>query len=693
VSRHVNNANGHAPVDLDFVLKQELKAIVAKRNRTRVEGGAITRKNVEGNLFGIALSGGGVRAATLSYGFLEILNRCGLLELADYLSTVSGGGYTGGFVHTRLKEKQDDKSDKPYDHLFKSEDRTHLTKYGAYLAPGGPIKSVLTKLRLVAAVVASLLMNLLWVGALLLTLYIVLQRLLNTIPSSVPLGWYLFVCCALVLFLHILIAAIPVSLAEYRVLDKMNMLEGALLVLAFAYLVRSGPPIGFLADALRHMGSDSSSFVQPLLDGTQWLDHHLFGVAGQDFYITLAILLAVGFSSNPNVLGLHRFYLDRIADAYLKDHEQITLVQLIPKENGGPEAWGCAPYPLLNATLNLLGKEDETFEGTKTCDYFLLSPLYCGSKLTKYVSTRDSPYAGMTLATALAISGAAVSANMGYKGSRAQAFLMTLLNLRLGFWAANPRMQDPSLRFFGLCRKLGKFVFWPYYHLAELFARSNTHRCKVNLSDGGHIENLGVYELLRRRCKLIIVLDAGADEHFEFADLKNLVTRARNELGVKVTFREDPQIAIRPKPGDGFSQRHFVVADLEQLEGMEPSVPPYHGLLVYVKASLRPEMRWKRSKSRSWLYKIYHPAFPHESTADQFFDESQWEAYYATGKAIARNLLNIDEGMADSELSPQVCSVATIDELHERFDKPARVERVSRDEMLVLEMSFEQSSE
>ncbi len=102
---------------------------------------------------------------------------------------------------------------------------------------------------------------------------------------------------------------------------------------------------------------------------------------------------------------------------------------------------------------------------------------------------------------------------MGVKTRRPLAFLMTLLNVRLGCWLHNPR-------------KIGKFSkipWWPWYHLKELMAKSGLESPRVNISDGGHIENLGVFELLRRSCRLIVALDAGADSSFSFGDLGNLV--------------------------------------------------------------------------------------------------------------------------------------------------------------------------
>jgi hypothetical protein len=174
----------------------------------------------------------------------------------------------------------------------------------------------------------------------------------------------------------------------------------------------------------------------------------------------------------------------------------------------------------------------------------------------------------------------------------------------------------------------------------------------VLLSDGGHIENLGVFELLRRRCRLIFVVDASADPDFGFQDLKELVIQARNILGLKIDFATRPEEVIRPDPSYGFSQEHFAIAKVSDLKGADVRLKDYQGLMVYIKSSQKaPNEVGKRKKYEnynevgemkknvSYLYKTWHPAFPHESTADQFFDEPQWDAYYTLGKDMAEEVL------------------------------------------------------
>ena len=253
-------------------------------------------------------------------------------------------------------------------------------------------------------------------------------------------------------------------------------------------------------------------------------------------------------------------------------------------------------------------------------------------------------------------SGAAVNPGVGGNTNRVLAFVLALLNLRLGYWVDNPKVKMASAARY--------LRWWPYYHLRELFSKTDTTSALVNIADGGFIENLAVYELLRRRCTLIIASDATADPNYALSDLTNLVMRARNELGLVIRFRQDPERLIAPSASRGFSRSHFVVADIEDLPGMPEGTPRYKGLLVYVKSSLREQRSWKplTKTSRSFAYKTYHPRFPHESTVDQFFDPVQWNAYYFPGRFIAGDVLHVDArpDSAGGSLS--------ISDLYRRFD-------------------------
>ena len=630
---------------LNEVIEKERDLIASRKAQTGVPGDS-------GKLFGIALSGGGIRSATVNLGVLEVLNRLGLLKMADYLSTVSGGGYIGGYIHARLRHL--DLNDRQYRQIFTEEDKDRLRQYGNYLTPGNRPS---TLLRAMGAFVGSVLLNWTWaLSFLLVILYAagILAAIFLKFPFFLTfLIWATLVVLAIHLFLHGL-RNVPIGSLRIWSSNALNIIEGGLLLIWIIY-------------ALNFPGARYS--LSNLLSSFGWMDINAPGNTPRllvDFVMVTLVLFITGFFSNPNVLSLHRFYRDRLSDAYLKtagkDDATLKLHELNKDARGEPRKWN-APYPLINTCLNMLGTKDEAFQGTRSSDYFLLSPLYCGSKQTNYVPADSPGYQKMTLATAIAISGAAVNPNMGTATTSFGAFIMSLFGIKLGYWALNPKFQP---------RRKG-IEWWPLYLIAELLSNTDTRKGRVNLSDGGHIENLAIYELLRRRCNLIIAIDAAADPDFQFGDLKNLIIRARSELGIEVSFRNPPEKRILPSPSSGFSGYHFSVADLSELPKRSGEKATPFGLLVYLKSSVKaPQTKWDKQAVRqkpwwrSFFYKTYHPKFPQESTVDQYFDEAQWDAYYYLGNFMAGDLLGVD--IRDEQAVQQAgMDAKNIDELIARF--------------------------
>lgn len=595
--------------DFEKIFADEGELIRKKREKYHPE-------DSKGPSFGIALSGGGIRSATVNLGVLEVLNNCGILSRADYLSSVSGGGYIASYVHARLKQG----GPEAYQELFTENEINTLRDYGYYLTPGKSLlrEKLWSYLRLAGAVAGSFLLNLVWVVALFGTLLFFLKCL--------PL----FDC---VVFWRCVVYGVGLL---------------ALGVLAWHFFLHGLRHFKLWPTDLLYLGEGILLAVGVFL-GSIYLAHKIPGSEGWGLFICFVILFLAGLFANPNLISMHRFYRDRLAGAFLraagKGDRGLKLAELRPEAGA---AW--APYPLINTCLNLFSLKDKIdknnkkdkidnkykdFKGARSTDYFLLSPLYCGSKLTGYVDTQVPGYKNMTLSTAVAVSGAAVNPHMGERSNRLLTFFMSLFNLRLGYWALNPKII-----IFWLWRYI---AWWPYYLILELLSMKGTIRRRVNLSDGGHIENLAVYELLRRGCKLIIAVDAGADPNYAFADLKNLVIRARNELGLAIDFRPDPETDIRPLPSRGFSRSQYVTATITDLPGKKPGEELYDtpGLLIYLKSSMLPPGKVIDIDSASYDYKTYHPAFPHESTADQFFDHDQWGAYYNLGRFMAGDLLGI----------------------------------------------------
>jgi hypothetical protein len=144
----------------------------------------------------------------------------------------------------------------------------------------------------------------------------------------------------------------------------------------------------------------------------------------------------------------------------------------------------------------------------------------------------------------------------------------------------------------------------------------------VNLSDGGHIENLGIYELLRRRCKLIIAIDGEADPDMTFSGLKTLIRYAQIDFGIRIRM----DVADLTRNDAGYTKAHFILGEIDYGDGQT-------GYLLYIKSSLT-------GNERDYIldYRQSHSAFPHETTADQFFNEAQFEAYRALGEHIGDDL-------------------------------------------------------
>jgi hypothetical protein len=167
--------------------------------------------------------------------------------------------------------------------------------------------------------------------------------------------------------------------------------------------------------------------------------------------------------------------------------------------------------------------------------------------------------------------------------------------------------------------------------LAELFGLTNERSPYVYLSDGGHFENLGIYEMVRRRCRWIVVSDAGQDEARGFEDLGNAVRKIWIDLGVRITFPDCPLLAAdaETKPKD---IPYFALGRIEYLSD-DASAPT--GWVLYVK----PTVQGVESAADIIAYRRANPAFPNQSTGDQWFDEPQLEAYRALGYLTASTII------------------------------------------------------
>ncbi len=366
----------------------------------------------------------------------------------------------------------------------------------------------------------------------------------------------------------------------------------------------------------------------------------------------LAAGVGLGWFVNLNHVSLHRMYRDRLMEAFLPNPAEVAKSEwapateadgarledmcAVPKKGSGQET---GPYHLINTNVVLVDSGDAKFRG-RGGDSFILSPLYCGSDATKWCSTNDfmkrGGKGGMTLSTAMAISGAAMNphtgvAGLGYTRNRTVSFLMTILNLRLGYWAPRPRQGvmpwPPNYFRPGFKSLIGRGFDGKGFDEESRF---------IQLTDGGHFDNTGLYELIRREVRTIILSDATADREFTFSDLGHLVERVRADFGADIRFADDDTDLVHIMPGTagggvfpekyGLARRGYAIGTIRYRSGKE-------GILFYIKSTLT-----KGLPADIYGYKSADPDFPDQSTSDQFFDEFQFEAYRELGYRLARQM-------------------------------------------------------
>jgi len=404
---------------------------------------------------------------------------------------------------------------------------------------------------------------------------------------------------------------------------------------------------------------------------TGWL--HANASTGGDRAILMtagAVLLLLGWLPEANYVSLHRYYRDRLMELFLPDPQRIrdlmlanvrrvecfaglqpgdaTLVgDLCRASAEGDNKLLRGPYPLINANVVLTASHHPRYR-PRGGDNYIFSPLFCGSRATGWNLTDRTPGSGFTLATAMAISGAAVNPDAGPDGQGVTrqpvlSVLMGLLNLRLGYWAPNRAQTTakigssqamhwvkPNLLYPGLFETLGRFNL-------------NEHARYSLLTDGGHFENLGLYELVRRRLKLIIVCDAGADPDFKFTDLANAIQKVRADFGAIIdidaeqlaTLVPQPQGAVEKQAG-ATAQRGYLMAPIRYSVPIDqaPELGREVGTLILLKATA-----FKGEPADVFSYRREHPEFPDQSTLDQFFDEKQFDSYRELGYITADQML------------------------------------------------------
>jgi hypothetical protein len=734
----------------DEAFRAEVEGWVNPRRLARqaapADPGLISAVN---GLYGLALSGGGMRSASFSLGVLQALARRGLLAEVDYMSTVSGGGYTGtsltslcaeplpyppsgarlGFNGTDFpyafpgprRASPAAGSSAPTDDL-ESPALRHVRRNANLLTRSPGLLDAETWTGGVRYAVSTVLTWVLYLLPLvtlgyLASMLIPAEAWNRTDPLNIHGGaatwistnpWVLtaplwplvlvaflaltpawgrrwpeafmarpvqYVQQGLLLLAAVLGGAVLLMLGVWGLHEGLSI-EGGLQALVKALLAAAGLGGGAAAGAsarslslprtatkfLPQVGLAVGGYLLLGIAAVVWY-YFLWRWAYQDWPVfwsvlgaasalyLIATLSGVGLL---NWLSIHRLYEQRIRRTWV-----IAAVPPVrrPREAGiSGGAWrdtwvrpdlkigrladtqgsSSSPYPLWITALNMPGSTGAAQLDRKS-DGFVIAPLYCGSGVTGWRGTRDTPaFADMRLSTAATISGAAVSPNMGMTTHATLAVVMTLFNVRLGMWVTNPRAPRTAMeRAIGVLHR----VFGLYWN--ELVGRASHRGPWVYLSDGGHFENLGIYELLRRRCKYIIAVDATGEPAgkgpLNFGAIGIPLRLARIDFGVEVRLdlsglERDPQTGLAKSP--------FAVGRIRYPKAGGGHGNPDDpgdvdtGYLVIIKSGLVRDADLVRDRIPADVINYLrqeNPGFPYDSTLDQQFSQPQFESYRQLG--------------------------------------------------------------
>ena len=450
-----------------------------------------------------------------------------------------------------------------------------------------------------------------------------------------------------------------------------------------AVLTRALPIVGALAIVII-----LSALALAMVDATSWMTALMTTLMGHKYHPALGPMIAknefsgwavlfamislglvgllMSFFIDVNKYSLHAMYRNRLIRAYLgasrgkgqrnphpftgfDPDDNIPMSALLKKDPANPHRL----MPFVNITLNLVEPISNRLAWQeRKAESFTVTPLHAGSfrvgyrRAAEYGSKKRPTFlwnkkgeveTGITLGTATAISGAAVSPNMGYNSSPIVEIILSLLNLRLGWWLGNPGPAGNKTYM------RAQPTFGVKYFADEAFGRTSDEEPYVYLSDGGHFENLGLYEMVLRRCHTIVVIDADADPGYTFDNLGNAIRKIRIDLGIAIDFPSFPTLAKLAESGQtaycAVGKIHYDSQDKDAKDGD----------LIYVKPTIRGD-----EPADVVSYERKHRDFPHESTGDQWFTESQFESYRQLGaveieRIIAGNIAEDPRSAAFAE--------------------------------------------
>jgi len=696
---------------------------------------------------GVCVSGGGIRSATVALGALHALREEGVLDKAEYLVSVSGGGYTVGGLQLamttaakRIPSVTAPCSQATARDAFApgSPEEDHLRRHSSYIADGLG-QWILALGVLLRGVLSSLVI----IGVTIATLGLAVGEFYSRVPvtaggllpkprfavtgTNVPAPGYpaipFGVWCALAVAGGLTVLAYLARQLTARPRRMQRISHGAAVLLAVTMLLAvlgvALPallwvsswltwPLGFgplraatvssLSLAVTYLGAVVAVFWRKRTTIAKTAGT-VTGLAGKGpvnqvlpnsmiqlilLWICLAFLVLVGLVLcgwaatsglvhsawalvpvgtlavlvlilDQTSLSLHPFYRLRLARAFAVRRVRRGNADIAVPYGEDEMTWLCQygkrepgfPAVTFAATANIT-KQDRTPPGRRAVP-FMLAHDYVGGPATGWVRTDFlAAIAGkyvrndLTVEAAMAISGAAFASAMGSQTRFYEVFL-AIANARLGAWLPNP---------FFVALKYGNLDNWTIpglpgkrrlsYFAREIFGLHPSTGRMLLCTDGGHYDNLGLVEMLRRRCKVIYCIDASAAS-VPLADaLAGAITLAREELGVEISFTHEvydltPGGWNQLEPTGSFTDLNSRMSKNQVAIGSitYPEVAGVYrktyGQIVFARAVLTPDLPYQLLD-----FPQDDTGFPHDSTGDQFFDAGQFDSYQALGHFIGQ---------------------------------------------------------
>jgi hypothetical protein len=226
---------------------------------------------------------------------------------------------------------------------------------------------------------------------------------------------------------------------------------------------------------------------------------------------------------------------------------------------------------------------------------------------------------------------------------------MILFNVRFGVWLGNPGIagsgDSTTLNESTFDRESPTQSVRPIF--AEALGLSNARSPYVYLSDGGDFENLGLFEMVLRRCRYIVVSDVSTDPDYTFQSLAHAIQQIRKDLGVPIEMSEmhfgnEPYKAAQfcamagKELEKGNKYCALGVIRYSSVDKPGASTDPdqnYDGILIYIKPSLD-----GTEPTDVFNYHKENSTFPQDSIGDQEFGEAQFESYRILGSHMIQRI-------------------------------------------------------